>query len=144
MSVSLYLLSYLLARQEICTFTVLPYTTCSRVLYCRWNTHERKPHCHPQGTTERNPREDTHIRTPRNHQVFRRARQSVWWPGLSTQLEELVKTCKTCCIHQQQRAEPLIPSELPELPWQKVGTDLFEWKNCNYLLIVDYNLSSSK
>ena len=67
-----------------------------------------------------------------------RARQSVWWPGLSTQLEELVKTCKTCCIHQQQRAEPLIPSELPELPWLKVGTDLFEWKNCNYLLIVDY------
>ena len=67
-----------------------------------------------------------------------RAQQSVWWPGLSTQLEELVKTCKTCCIHQQQRAEPLIPSELPELPWQKVGTDLFEWKNCNYLLIVDY------
>ena len=67
-----------------------------------------------------------------------RARQSVWWPGLSTQLEELVKACRTCCIHQQQRAEPLIPSELPELPWQKVGTDLFEWKNHSYLLIVDY------
>lgn len=62
-----------------------------------------------------------------------RARQSVWWPGLSTQLEEVVKACKTCCIHQQQRPEPLIPSELPQLPWQKVGTDLFEWKSHNYL-----------
>ena len=25
-----------------------------------------------------------------------RARQSIWWPGLSRQLEELVKNCSTC------------------------------------------------
>ena len=41
-------------------------------------------------------------------------------------------------MHQRQKAEPMVPSELPQLPWQKVGTDLFEWKNNNYLLIVDY------
>lgn len=27
---------------------------------------------------------------------------------------------------------------MPELPWQKVATDLFHWKNHTYLLIVDY------
>lgn len=32
----------------------------------------------------------------------------------------------------------MIPSPLPELPWQKVATDLFEWKQQSYLLIVDY------
>ena len=32
----------------------------------------------------------------------------------------------------------MIPSEFPELPWQKVGMDLFEWKKISYLLIVDY------
>ena len=26
-----------------------------------------------------------------------RAQQSVWWPGLSKQLEELVTSCPTCC-----------------------------------------------
>ena len=31
-----------------------------------------------------------------------RARQSVWWPGLSTQLAELVKNCETCCKEQHQ------------------------------------------
>ena len=67
-----------------------------------------------------------------------RARQSVWWPGLSTQLEELVRSCETCCKNQLQRAQPLVPSQLPDLPWQKVGTDLFEWRNKNFLLIVDY------
>jgi len=25
-----------------------------------------------------------------------------------------------------------------ELPWQKVGTDLFEWRNDMFLLVVDY------
>ena len=67
-----------------------------------------------------------------------RARHSLWWPGLSKQLEELVKCCPECCRLQNQRAEPLIPSKLPDYPWQKVGTDLFEYKKENYLLIVDY------
>ena len=64
-----------------------------------------------------------------------RARQSIWWPGLSIQLEELVKNIATCrkCVQQ-----PLIPSNFPESPWQRVGTDLFEMKGHTYLLIVDY------
>ena len=67
-----------------------------------------------------------------------RARQSVWWPGLSKELERKVQTCPECTKAQAPRAEPLIPSSLPELPWQKVATDLFEWKKASYLLIVDY------
>ena len=67
-----------------------------------------------------------------------RARQSVWWPGLAKQLEELVKSCPECYRVQKQRKQPLISSVFPELPWQKVATDLFEWKHKNYLLIVDY------
>ena len=67
-----------------------------------------------------------------------RARQSIWWPGLSRQLEELVKNCSTCRKFTNQRSETLIPTALPELPWQRVGTDLFELKGHTYLLIVDY------
>ena len=67
-----------------------------------------------------------------------RARQSIWWPGLSKQLEELVKSCPDCYRVQKERAQPLVPSVFPELPWQKVATDLFEWKHKHYLLIVDY------
>ena len=43
-----------------------------------------------------------------------------------------------CCQFQQTKYEPLIPSELPANPWQKVGTDLFVWDNATYLLVVDY------
>ena len=32
----------------------------------------------------------------------------------------------------------MIPSQLPEGPLQKVGTDLFEWKGQEFVLVVDY------
>ena len=67
-----------------------------------------------------------------------RARQSLWWPGLSRDLDELVRTCTKCCKAQKQRAQPMTPSPLPKLPWQVVGTDLFEWNQATFLLIVDY------
>ena len=72
------------------------------------------------------------------HKCRERAKQSLWWPGLSRQLEELVKNCSTCRKCLNQRREPLIPTALPELPWQRVGTDLFEFQGHSYLLVVDY------
>jgi len=62
----------------------------------------------------------------------------VWWPGLSKELEQLVSTCVECCRSKQQNAEPLQPAVFPQLPWQKVASDLFVWKNSHYLLVIDY------
>ncbi len=53
-------------------------------------------------------------------------------------MEELVKSCPKCARAQKQRAQPFMMSTFPEIPWQKVATDLFEWKKENYLLTVDY------
>ena len=39
-----------------------------------------------------------------------RAKASVWWPGLSHQLEEVVKQCPTCIKERVNPAEPVIPS----------------------------------
>ena len=64
-----------------------------------------------------------------------RAKQSVWWPRISEELTELIADCEECC---KKRAQPLTPSKLPLHPWQKVATDLFEWKQKIYLLAVDY------
>ena len=67
-----------------------------------------------------------------------RARQAVWWPGMSRQIEELVQNCAECRKLHQHRAEPMVPSSLPQYPWQKVATDLFQFKNHQYLLVIDY------
>ena len=32
----------------------------------------------------------------------------------------------------------MMPTSLPDLPWQKVATDLFEWTGSTYLLVIDY------
>uniref|UniRef100_A0A1A8V0X7 Gypsy retrotransposon integrase-like protein 1 n=1 Tax=Nothobranchius furzeri TaxID=105023 RepID=A0A1A8V0X7_NOTFU len=67
-----------------------------------------------------------------------RAKQSVWWPGLSSQLQQLVADCETCAKVRQQPRETLMPTEFPTRLWELVGADLFEWSNSQYLVVVDY------
>ena len=54
-----------------------------------------------------------------------RAKQSVWWPGISKQIEETVQKCLICCQHLTQRAEPLLPTVFPDYPWQKLLIDYY-------------------
>lgn len=67
-----------------------------------------------------------------------RATQTVWWPGLSNQIKELVLKCRECIKERANPKEPLMPTQLPDRPWQKVGADLFVLKDKTYLLVVDY------
>ena len=45
-----------------------------------------------------------------------RARNSIWWPGIPRDIEHLVSSCEISIKAQIQRAQPFIPSALPELP----------------------------
>ncbi|MCG7878633.1 MAG: RNase H-like domain-containing protein [Candidatus Thiodiazotropha endolucinida] len=67
-----------------------------------------------------------------------RAKSSVYWPGLSKDIENMVKKCDICAKSQNDHAEPLLCTPLPERPWEKLGTDIFHWKGHNYLLVIDY------
>ena len=67
-----------------------------------------------------------------------RARISVWWPGLSTQIEKFIKACPQCAKENTPRREPLMPTSLPDYPWQKIATDLFTLDGKNYILVSDY------
>ena len=70
---------------------------------------------------------------------LRRARESVYWPGMNTAVKEYIsrcETCRTCEIAQQK--ETLCSHEIPARPWSKVATDLFELNNKHYLVTVDY------
>ena len=40
----------------------------------------------------------------------KRVKTSVWWPGLSREVQDMVENCNVCAKHQQQRAEPLMPT----------------------------------
>ena len=67
-----------------------------------------------------------------------RATQSVWWPGLSAELQNFITSCPTCARHRKNPAEPLLSTPIPTLPWQKVAADFLQLNNKTYLLVVKY------
>ena len=45
---------------------------------------------------------------------------------MSQQIAQTVQQCAECAKNSTPNKEPLMISQLPENPWQVVGTDLFE------------------
>lgn len=69
----------------------------------------------------------------------RRARCSVYWPGINQDIENMAGKCETCKKYQSKQArEPMMIPDLPTAPWEKVGTDLFHCNGKDYLLVIDY------
>lgn len=67
-----------------------------------------------------------------------RAREAVWWPGISTQIEFAVRSCPQCVQHSNNSHEPMIASEFPSRAWQIVAMDLFKLEQQWYLVVTDY------
>ena len=67
-----------------------------------------------------------------------RARTTVWWHHMTSEVKDKVASCGVCNRQLKNRAEPLMPREFPSRPWEKIATDLFHFQNKNYLLVVDF------
>ena len=66
----------------------------------------------------------------------RRARDVIYWPGMSSQIEDVVSTCSICNTYLRSNTkEPMIPHDVPN---SQVGADLFQLNGHQYLLLVDY------
>ena len=63
----------------------------------------------------------------------------MFWPGISDDITNAVKACDICQKHKPaQQKEPLMPHDVPSMPWVKLGIDLFEHRSHHYLLVADY------
>ena len=49
------------------------------------------------------------------------AKQGVYWPGSSRRISNLIASCDNC--KKCRSSQPLMLTELPDGPWQHVGTD---------------------
>ena len=68
-----------------------------------------------------------------------RAKSSVWWPGISQEIKNLVSSCQDCEEKKPtQKKEPMVNRELPERAFQEVASDLFEFKKQHYLVFFDF------
>ena len=71
--------------------------------------------------------------------TLRRARTSLWWPGMNSQLKQFISSCQVCQSFQRNNPkETLMSHSIPDRPWSKIAADLFEFKGEHYLVLVDY------
>ena len=70
------------------------------------------------------------------------AKETVYWPGLNDQLEQLILNCQLCLKYSRSKDKgtphTALGHEVPPVPWSKVATDIFHYESQPYLLIVDY------
>jgi len=67
----------------------------------------------------------------------RQARDVLYWPGMNSQISDMISSCTICLQHQRQNMkEPMTPSRRPSKPWEIVATDLFTWDKSEYRLIL--------
>jgi transposase InsO family protein len=71
--------------------------------------------------------------------MLRRARETVYWPGMLNDLKVFADNCRSCQeLKPANQKEPLIQHDTAKRPWQKIGCDLFEIEGRDYLIVVDY------
>lgn len=68
-----------------------------------------------------------------------RAKERLYWPGMSSDITALIMGCEICESVRNMNAKlPLLPHKIPNRPWEKVGTDLLEFRGKDYLVVIDY------
>ena len=73
------------------------------------------------------------------NKCLKRARDILFWPKMSADIEEMILKCNTCLERRYENPrEPLKPHSIPEQPWQVLASDLFSWHGQDFVLVVDY------
>ena len=68
-----------------------------------------------------------------------RAQEAVFWPGITSNLLPTAQSCEVCqTFSRSQQRETLLPHEVRQGPWEKLGIDFFEFQSTTYLLIEDF------
>lgn len=68
-----------------------------------------------------------------------RAKNIMYWPGMLNEIEQFVSDCTICeKFRSDNRKDPLLPHEIPTLPFEKIGSDVLTYRNKDYLVTIDY------
>lgn len=67
------------------------------------------------------------------------ARGNIFWPGLKNDISNIVNNCEICISYRKNNQKmPLLSHDPGDIPWEKVGVDIFELHKRKFLLVVDY------
>jgi transposase InsO family protein len=69
----------------------------------------------------------------------RRARDVMFWPGLTKEIADMIQQCDICLTRRNSNTkEPMKSHPIPDQPWQEIATDIFTLDGTDYLITVDY------
>ena len=66
-----------------------------------------------------------------------RARNTVFWPKITYNIQELIERCIICQEHGKSQPITGITQELPPFQWHTLATDIFYWKRMDFLIVAD-------
>ena len=66
-----------------------------------------------------------------------RARNTVFWPKITYDIQELIERCIICQEHGRSQSIIGVTQELPPFPWHTLATDIFYWKRMDFLIVAD-------
>ena len=66
-----------------------------------------------------------------------RARNTVFWPKMTYDIQQLIEKCIICQEHGKSQPITGTTLELPPFPWHTLATDMFYWKRMDFLIIAD-------
>ena len=61
-----------------------------------------------------------------------------WWPGLSHDIDQMVKTCPECAKHRKARVEPMKWTPFPDWPRSRIAADFFQHNGKPFLPAIDH------
>ena len=80
-----------------------------------------------------------------NALCLRRARNVLFWPGMSAQVKDFISKYFTCNEYSHRQCkESLLNNPIFSRPWSKLPIDLFVYYSINYVVLVDYFLIFGK
>uniref|UniRef100_A0A1Y1K0Y3 RNA-directed DNA polymerase n=1 Tax=Photinus pyralis TaxID=7054 RepID=A0A1Y1K0Y3_PHOPY len=66
------------------------------------------------------------------------ARSEVWWPSMDLHIEEHVKRCEMCQLHQNKPIDvPYTPWSKTSKSWKRLHIDFLQFKQYHFLIVVD-------
>ena len=65
------------------------------------------------------------------------ARNTVFWPKMMYDVQELIERCIICQEHGKSQAIIGTTQELPPFPMYTLVTDIFCWKRMDFLIVAD-------
>ena len=67
-----------------------------------------------------------------------RARSAVYWPGITNEVSQFVTQSAACQKHKKRtQKQQLLKPELPCRPLERLSSNLFEYRNHQYLLLYE-------